>query len=46
MRNVGPSVTYRLRDDSGQAREFHNYMVPFEIDGQMVLLAGVRDNTN
>ncbi len=46
MRNVGPSVTYRLRDESGQAREFHNYMVPFEIDGQMVLLAGVRDNTN
>ncbi|NBT10175.1 MAG: cytochrome c biogenesis protein ResB [Betaproteobacteria bacterium] len=46
MRNVGPSVTYRLRDESGQAREFHNYMVPFEIDGQMVLLAGVRDSTN
>ncbi len=46
MRNVGPSVTYRLRDESGQAREFHNYMVPFEIDGQMVLLAGVRDNVN
>jgi len=46
MRNVGPSVTYRLRDESGQAREFHNYMVPFEIDGQMVLLAGVRESTN
>jgi cytochrome c biogenesis protein len=46
MRNVGPSVTYRLRDESGQAREFHNYMVPFEIDGQMVLLAGVRDSTS
>jgi cytochrome c biogenesis protein len=46
MRNVGPSVTYRLRDESGQAREFHNYMVPFDIDGQMVLLAGVRNNTN
>ena len=46
LRNVGPAVTYRLRDESGQAREFHNYMVPFEVDGQMVLLAGVRENLN
>ncbi|MCU0968465.1 MAG: cytochrome c biogenesis protein ResB [Rubrivivax sp.] len=43
LRNVGPSVTYRLRDESGQAREFHNYMAPVEIDGRSVFLAGVRD---
>lgn len=43
LRNVGPALTYRLRDASGQAREFHNYMVPMELDGQQVLLAGVRD---
>ena len=42
-RNVGPSVTYKLRDASGQAREFHNYMQPFEIDGRRVFLLGVRD---
>ncbi len=42
-RNVGPSVNYKLRDASGQAREFHNYMLPFDIDGRRVFLLGVRD---
>ena len=44
LRNVGPSVTYKLRDASGQAREFHNYMLPIELDAQRVFLAGVRDS--
>ncbi|GIX24206.1 MULTISPECIES: cytochrome c biogenesis protein ResB [Caldimonas] len=44
LRNVGPSVTYKLRDASGQAREFHNYMLPVELDGRRVFLAGVRDS--
>ncbi|WP_246012973.1 cytochrome c biogenesis protein ResB [Pigmentiphaga humi] len=44
FRNVGPSVQYKLRDASGQAREFHNYMLPVEVDGVPVLLTGVRDN--
>lgn len=43
LRNVGPSVTYKLRDASGQAREFQNYMLPIELDGRRVFLAGVRD---
>jgi cytochrome c biogenesis protein len=43
LRNVGPSVSYKLRDPAGQAREFHNYMLPVELDGQRVLLSGVRD---
>ncbi|MDM4767844.1 cytochrome c biogenesis protein ResB [Pelomonas sp. SE-A7] len=43
LRNVGPSVSYKLRDAAGQAREFNNYMVPVELDGQRVFLAGVRD---
>jgi cytochrome c biogenesis protein len=43
LRNIGPAVTYRLRDSAGQAREFHNYMVPVELEGQQVFLAGVRD---
>lgn len=46
LRNVGPSIGYKLRDAAGQAREFHNYMLPVELDGQRVLLAGVRDNPN
>ena len=44
LHNVGPSISYKLRDASGQAREFNNYMVPVELDGQRVFLAGVRDN--
>ncbi len=43
LRNVGPSITYKLRDGAGQAREYQNYMLPVEIDGRRVLLAGVRD---
>jgi cytochrome c biogenesis protein len=46
MRNIGPAITYRLRDAAGQAREFHNYMVPVELDGQRVFLAGVRESAN
>lgn len=43
LRNVGPSVSYKLRDAAGQAREFNNYMLPVELDGLRVFLAGVRD---
>ncbi|MEK8044899.1 cytochrome c biogenesis protein ResB [Ideonella margarita] len=44
LRNVGPAINYKLRDASGQAREFHNYMSPLMLDGQLVFLAGVRDS--
>ncbi|MDN3545138.1 cytochrome c biogenesis protein ResB [Kinneretia asaccharophila] len=43
LQNLGPSFSYKLRDAAGQAREFNNYMVPVELDGQRVFLAGVRD---
>ncbi|NML15209.1 cytochrome c biogenesis protein ResB [Azohydromonas sp. G-1-1-14] len=46
LHNIGPSVSYKLRDASGQAREFTNYQLPVEIDGQRVLLAGLRENPN
>lgn len=45
LRNIGPAVTYRLRDAAGQAREYHNYMLPIDLDGQPVFLAGVREAT-
>lgn len=45
LRNIGPAVTFRLRDSAGQAREFHHYMLPVELDGRRVFLAGVRDST-
>ncbi|MGX4644114.1 cytochrome c biogenesis protein ResB [Massilia sp. SYSU DXS3249] len=43
LKNVGPSVQYKLRDQTGQAREFMNYMQPVLLDGAQVYLAGVRD---
>ncbi len=44
LRNVGPSITYKLRDAAGQAREFHNYMLPVETgDGVPVFLLGLRE---
>jgi len=44
LKNVGPSVQYKLRDKTGQAREYQNYMQPVTIDGAQVFLAGVRAN--
>ncbi len=41
--NVGPSITYKLRDAAGQAVEYHNYMLPVELDGQRVFLLGLRE---
>ena len=43
LRNVGPSISYKLRDAAGQAREFNNYMLPVELDGARVFLVGARD---
>ena len=49
LRNVGPSVSYKLRDASGQAREFNNYMLPIKMDNAAgspaMFLFGVRDNS-
>ncbi len=45
LRNIGPSIGYKLRDASGQAREYQNYMMPVDTgDGNPVFLLGVRDN--
>ncbi|MEJ8854408.1 cytochrome c biogenesis protein ResB [Variovorax robiniae] len=44
LRNIGPSISYKLRDASGQAREFQNYMAPVDAgDGMPVFLLGVRE---
>lgn len=45
LRNVGPSISYKLRDASGQAKEFHNYMLPVDAgDGLPVFLLGMRES--
>ncbi len=43
LKNVGPNFQYKLRDKSGQAREFQTYMLPVQVDGAAVFLAGVRE---
>jgi cytochrome c biogenesis protein len=44
LRNVGPSVSYKLRDAAGQAREYNNYMLPVDTgDGVPVFLLGMRE---
>lgn len=44
LRNVGPSITYKLRDAAGQAREFHNYMLPLDLgEGVPLFLMGMRE---
>ncbi len=44
LQNVGPSITYKLRDAAGQAREYHNYMDPVTLEGALVFLMGTREN--
>jgi len=43
LRNVGPSITYKLRDAAGQAIEYNNYMLPVEINGARMYLLGMRE---
>lgn len=43
FRNVGPSVVFKLRDAAGQAREFHNYMLPIRQDGRDFFMTGMRE---
>jgi cytochrome c biogenesis protein len=46
LRNVGPSVQYKVRGTDGQAREFNNYMLPVDVQGQQMFLAGMRLSPN
>lgn len=46
LRNVGPSVQYRLIGADGQSYEYNNYMMPMVLDGGPVFLAGVRRNAS
>ncbi|NIE67291.1 cytochrome c biogenesis protein ResB [Burkholderia sp. Ax-1719] len=44
LHNVGPSVQYKVRDKDGQAREYNNYMLPVDVGGERMFLAGMREN--
>ena len=41
-RNVGPTITYKIRDNAGQAHEYMNYMFPLQRDGDWFYATGER----
>lgn len=44
LHNVGPSYQVKVRNPQGEAREFHNYMLPLTLDKRVYYLSGVREN--
>ncbi|HTH94526.1 MAG TPA: cytochrome c biogenesis protein ResB [Rhodocyclaceae bacterium] len=44
LKNVGPSFSYKLRNDTGQAREYNNYMLPITQDGRQFFMSGMRES--
>jgi cytochrome c biogenesis protein len=44
--NVGPSVTFKVRDTQGQAREYLSYMQPLMLDGHAYFVSGMRATQN
>lgn len=43
VQNIGPSISYKLRNNNGQAQEFQSYMAPVVIEGRSYWATGVRD---
>ncbi|MDO4696696.1 MAG: cytochrome c biogenesis protein ResB [Neisseria sp.] len=44
--NIGPSIIYRLRNASGQAVEFKNYMLPVKQENDYFFITGTRTDTS
>ncbi|MFO1422276.1 MAG: cytochrome c biogenesis protein ResB [Candidatus Competibacteraceae bacterium] len=42
FRNFGPSVGFKVRDATGEAREYLNYMAPVQLEGRWFFVSGVR----
>ena len=40
--NVGPNVTFKVRDTQGQAREYVTYMQPLKLDERFYFVSGMR----
>ncbi|PKO25900.1 MAG: cytochrome C biogenesis protein [Betaproteobacteria bacterium HGW-Betaproteobacteria-8] len=40
--NVGPNVTFKVRDTQGQAREYVSYMQPLKLDDRHYFVSGMR----
>lgn len=46
FQNVGPTITYKLRDSAGQAHEYVSYMLPLQREGALFFATGERSNVN
>lgn len=46
LRNVGPSIQFKLRDAQGQATEYFNYMAPMQLDEHFYIVTGQRKTPN
>jgi cytochrome c biogenesis protein len=44
FKNVGPNFQFKLRDKTGAAKEYVNYMLPIEKEGVFYFLSGVRNS--
>ncbi len=42
LKNIGPSLQYKIRDNNNQAKEFHTYMLPVMIDQTPYFVVGMR----
>ena len=42
FKNQGPSFNYKIRNASGQAVEYNNYLLPVEKEGRWFYLSGIR----
>ncbi len=44
LHNVGPSYQVKVRNPHGEAKEYHNYMLPVTLDKRVYYLSGVRES--
>ncbi|MBM5572457.1 MULTISPECIES: cytochrome c biogenesis protein ResB [Deefgea] len=42
LRNLGPTIQFKIRDNTGQAVEYQNYMQPFTVADASYFLTGMR----
>ncbi|BEV72538.1 MULTISPECIES: cytochrome c biogenesis protein ResB [unclassified Paludibacterium] len=46
LKNVGPSIGFKIRDSQGQAHEYLTYMAPIQQDGASYLIAASRSEVS
>lgn len=46
FQNVGPTISFKIRDSAGQAHEYVNYMLPLNREGSLFYATGERATPN